>query len=426
MPRGLPRGSLLAAFRPDLYGLSFAFFTKDVAFRVLRAVRERFPSLPIVCGGAMPTASPEDVLADAPADVCVLGEGEAALVDLAGHYAGRRPALEGIPGIVFRASDGRFARTAARPPAAIDRIPPPAWELVDFARYKGWHIRMASPQAHVLVSRGCPFDCSYCSNPVWKYGKPWVRTRSPEGIAAEVRLLYGRGVREIYLSADEFNVEERWALEVCRAIEGLGLRDLYFNCNLRPGLVTPALAAALRRINLWVAHLGVESGNDRTLAGVGKGVTLEMIEQDCRVLKGEGVSVFGFVMLYHAWEEAGELRWETPADVDRTLAFCRRLFKARLLDYISWQVATPMPGSRLWATAQRHGLLPGREIRSVFDMNLRLPGLRRADVRRSLRRGLWLKNAAFLRSGRVHFGHVRAVAANLKVMLGLGPPGGAY
>ena len=60
-----------------------------------------------------------------------------------------------------------------------------------------------------------------------------------------------------------------------------------------------------------------------------------------------------------------------------------------------------MPGSRLWETARRHGLLPGREIRSVFEMNLMLPGLRSADVRRSLRKGLWLKGAGFVRSGRL-------------------------
>ena len=375
----------------------------------------------------MPSSAPEAVLAEAPADICVQGEGEAALLDLVECFAGRRPSLNEIPGIVFRAPGGRFVRTSPRPPAAdIDRIPPPAWDLVDFGRYKGWHIRRAAPQAHVLASRGCPFDCNYCSNPVWKYAKPWVRLRSPDGIAAEVRHLYRRGVREIYLSADEFNVEERWALEVCRAIESLELRDLFLNCNLRPGVVTPALAAAFRRINLWVAHLGIESGNRRTLEGVGKGVTPEVIERDCRVLKSEGVRVFGFVMLYHAWEEGGKLRWETPDDVDGTLAFCRRLFKRRLLDYISWQVATPMPGSRLWETARTHGLLPGREIRSVFEMNMKLPGLRPADVRRSLRKGLWLKGVGLVRSGHVNFGHLRAVGANLKVLLGLGPPGGAY
>jgi hypothetical protein len=85
-----------------------------------------------------------------------------------------------------------------------------------------------------------------------------------------------------------------------------------------------------------------------------------------------------------------------------------------------------MPGSRLWTTAEKHGLLPDHEIRGVFDMNLKLPGVRPGDVRRSIRKGIWLKGTSLFRSGHVNFAHLKAIRANLKVMLGLGPPSGAY
>jgi hypothetical protein len=67
-------------------------------------------------------------------------------------------------------------------------------------------------------------------------------------------------------------------------------------------------------------------------------------------------------MLFHAWEEKNRLHFESPAEVDNTLRFCRYLFRdIGSLDYISWQVATPMPGSRLWETAQKYNLLPEDE-----------------------------------------------------------------
>ncbi|MCJ7610943.1 MAG: B12-binding domain-containing radical SAM protein [Candidatus Aminicenantes bacterium] len=417
----------LDAFRPDIYGLSFAYFTRELAANVIGRVRSRFPALPIVCGGPMPTASPRQILEETAADVCVRGEGEEALCDLVDSFGGRGRGLKDIPGIAYTTPDGKVVETAHRTPVSdLDRIPLPAWDLVDFRKYGGWYMHRASPQAHVLANRGCPYDCVYCSNPVWKYGKPWLRLRSPAGIAEEVRLLYGLGVREVYLSADELNVNERWAREVCEAIAALGRRDLFLNANIRPDVMTPELAQAFRRAGLWIAHLGIESGNQKTLDGVGKKVTLEQIVDCCRILKGAGIKVFGFVMLFHAWEEAGHLRWESPEDVDRTLVFCRRLLKDKLMDYLSWQTATPMPGSRLWDIAVRHGLLPHRAIRGIFERNLRLPGVTDKDVQRALRRGLWLKGLAALRNGGFPIRHVHAVLANAKVMLGLGPPRGAY
>lgn len=415
------------AFRPDLYGLSFSYMTRRPAYRLIREVKACFPDLPVVCGGAMATAAPFEVLASSPADLCVLGEGENAICDLAERFRGGQTRLENIPGLVFRDAYGRAVETPPRRPVRdIDTLPFPAWEETDFRRFPGWHIRRSSPQTILLVSRGCPFNCVYCSNPVWKYAKPWVRLRGPESIAREVRLLYDLGAREIYLSADEFNVEEKWAVDVCRAIADLGLSDLYFNANLRADVMSPALARAFRSINLWLVHLGIESGNQRTLDGVGKNIRREQIVDACRMLKAEKVKVFGFLMLYHAWEEEGKLCWESPRDVDRTLDFCRKLYRAGLMETMSWQVALPMPGARLWDIALRHRLLPDHDIRTVLAPNLNLPGVTPRDVARSLRKGLWLKGMSLVRSGRLNLRHVTAVWANLKVLLGLGPPRGAY
>ena len=418
----------LARFRPDMYGLSFSFFTRPLAARVIEQVRARFPGLAIVCGGPMPTAAPRQILEGTAADICVLGEGERTVCDLAESIGeGQASGLGKIPGIVFKTPSGSIVETAPRPPEAdLDSLPLPAWDLVDFKKYGGWYMHQGSPQAHVLASRGCPHDCVYCSNPVWKYGRPWLRLRSPGLIAEEVELLHRRGVREVYLSADELNVNETWAREVCEALSALGHRDLFFNANIRPDIMTPELARAFRRAGLWIARVGIESGNQKTLDGVGKKVRLEQVVDCCRILKAEGVKVFGFIMLFHAWEEGDELRWESPEDVDRTVGFCRRLIKDKLMDYMSWQIATPMPGSRLWDIAVRHDLLPRHEIQGVLALNLRLPGVTDKDVRRALRKGLWLKGRAALRGGRVPVRHVHAVLANAKVLLGLGPPRGAY
>lgn len=410
----------IADFEPDLYGLSFALWTKRLAYRVMNEVKTRFPDLPVACGGAMPTAAPEDVLKNSRADLCVMGEGEECILDLAKYCRKEIPDLKDIAGIAFRNSRGEIEITEKRPFIAdIDQIPMPAWSIVDFDKYHGMHIRKKSPQTHLLVSRGCPFDCNFCSNPVWKYNKPWLRARSASHIAAEIELLYGLGVREIYLSSDEFNFSETWALDVCDAIAALSHKDLYFQCNIRADIMTEDLALAFSRINLWMVHLGIESGNQRTLDGVGKKVTLRQISDACRVLKKFKIKVFGFVMLFHAWEENGVLCWESPADVNNTLVFCRKLLSGKLIDYMSWQVASPMPGSRLWKLAVQHNLLPAHDVDTVWKQNLMLPEVAPRDVQWALRKGIVLKDFYLIKNGNINWRHMDRVWSNLKLLAGL-------
>jgi radical SAM superfamily enzyme YgiQ (UPF0313 family) len=409
-------------FSPDLYGLSFALWTSKLAYKTMRAVKERFPRLPVVCGGPQPTASYTEALNHGHADVCVLGEGEATMLDLVNHFRTAKPDLSEIPGLAYKGADGQIITTGSRSFIRdLDTIPLPAWDMVDLHPYTGMHINRATPQTHMLVSRGCPFDCNFCANPVWKSAKPWVRLRSPANIAEEVRLLYQRGVREIYMTSDEFNVTEKWALDVCAAIEALGYRDLYFQCNLRADICTEKIAKAFARINLWLVHLGIESGNQRTLTGIGKNTKVEEVERTCRLLQQEGIKVFGFVMLYHAWEEDGRLCWESNDDVNNTLRLCRKLLSQNLIQYMSWQVATPMPGSRLQALAEKHSLLPTREINNPWTHNLLLPGIGPADVRRAVRKGMLLKDYYLLRNGNLNRKHLWRAWTNVRVLLGLDP-----
>jgi radical SAM superfamily enzyme YgiQ (UPF0313 family) len=409
----------IARIQPDLYGISYASFTSPLAHRTVAAVRARFPKLPILAGGPHPTAAWEQVLGETEVDLCVIGEGEAVFGDVVAHYAGQGKTLEEITGIAFR-REGIPFRTEKRPPIKdLDTIPVPAWDLIDFSKYKGMHVRRADPQTYIVVSRGCPYKCGFCSNPIWKESKPWVRLRGAESIAAEVEQLYQRGIREVYLSADEFNVNFDWPVKVARELQKLGHSDLFFQCNVRADKVTEELAREFRKMNLWMVHIGVESGNQRTIDGLKKHINLDQVVQACRIFQAEGIKVFGFLMMYHAWEEDGALAFESPADVDKTFAFARRLMRDKLINYMSWQVATPYPGSRLWGTARKFGLLldPHR-IGDVREKGMNLPGVTERDIRRSLRQGYALKSWYALKSGHIGWKHITRIRQSLAVILG--------
>jgi len=408
----------IAQIQPDIYGLSYASFTSPLAHRTIAAVRKQFPKLTIIAGGAHPTAAWEQVIRETAVDVCVIGEGEDVFCDVVAHYAGQGKSLDAIPGIAFRRNGEPFRTERRIPIKDLDSIPVPAWDLIKFTKYKGMHLHRAQPQAYIVVSRGCPFDCWFCSNPIWKESKPWVRMRSAKAIAEEVEGLYQQGIREIYLSADELNVNYEWPIEVSQELQNLEHSDLYFQCNVRADKVNEELAREFRKMNLWMVHIGVESGNQRTINGLKKRIELDQVVNACRIFQAHEIKVFGFFMLYHAWEEDGQLAFESPEDVNITFEFARSLLREKLINYMSWQVATPYPGSRLWGTAHKFGLLPDSQRLGDFrERAMNLPGITEKDIRRSLRTGYFLKTWYAFKSGHINWRHLTRARQVIAIML---------
>ena len=419
----------LRDIQPDLFGVTVSAITSKLSYDTIAAVKNNFPGLPILCGGPHATAAPEHVFESCPVDVCVRGEGEITFTELIECFAGEGKKLDEIDGITYRGGDGKLTHTAKRAYVKdLNTIPMPAWDkVIDFNAYTGMHFSKATPQSYVLCSRGCPFDCNFCSNPIWKDNKPWVRMRSPEKIAEEIQWLYELGVREIYLGADELNVKLEWAEEICDRIAALRHNDLFFHIDARADKLTSSLAQKMAKINIWMAHLGIESGNQRTLDGIGKRIRLEQIIDSCRMFQEAGIMVFGFMMLFHAWENKhGNLCWESVEDVDNTIAFAKKLLRQKLLDYISWQVATPWPGSRLWDVAEKYDITIDPEtFHGIRTMAMRLPGITDREVKRAVRKGVAMKTFYALKSGNINMRELwRRGSESVKNIIGIGTYGG--
>ncbi len=404
-------------FRPDLLGLSFTSIGKTNAYAAIDGVKERFPELPIICGGAHATIAPEEVLTETAADYCAIGEGEATFADVLRLRRGELKPQD-VAGLAWREA-GRVKFSPPRPPLAdLDEIPIPAWNLIGLDEFLGPQVRKNSPATAVLASRGCPFRCVFCSNPVWKAARPHYRHRSPDNLAAEIALLYEKGFRELYIRSDEMNIDLDWALAVCRAIKALGVDDMAFQMNLRADKMTDELADALAEIDCWLVHLGIESGNDRVLKGIKKHITTAQVESTCRTLKARGIKVFGFMMMFQAWEEDGRLNYETVEEVEQSLKFVRRLVGERLLDYMSWQVATPVPGAELYDIVKRHGLMKeGPRVRNMWELHFDLPGVDEKTLKRLRLKGMLLQSYLYLKSGRIQWRHWRKIADKIVSMI---------
>lgn len=408
----------LKQISPDLYGISFATILKETAYKTIKEVRKKFPDLPIICGGAHPSADPEEILNVTDADVCIIGEGEVTTQELVNHFLNEKSNLNEIHGIAFK-ENGRIIRTPPRPLVKdLDLIPMPAWDLIDFRNYSGITIKKKSPDTSIVTSRGCPFNCTYCSNPVWKANKPWVRARSAKNIAEEIQYLYERGIREIYIRADEFNIKIKWCLEVCDAIQKLDLKDMYFQCNLRADKFPEELAKVMSETNFWMAHLGIESGNQRCLDGINKRISISSIIKTCQRLKKYDIKTFGFLMMFNIWEENNTLQFESPAEVERTFAFARYLLQHKLISNISWGYATPIPGSELYQIAKKYNIIkPNLKEINPWEITVNLPNVSEKTMLRIRRKGMILQGLYGILSGNLNWRNWRHILSKVKYII---------
>jgi len=334
--------------KPDIYAISFTTPRRDLSYETISRVKALGLDMMIIAGGPHPTIDPQDVLTNTAVEVCIVGEGEETCTELIKKVQSKEPIID-IVGTVNRQKNNGLRPLLRN----LDFLP--AWDIIDFENYDV-AVSKKKRMAYMLPIRGCPNYCTYCSNPVWKLEKPWIRQRSPKNIAEEVNYLYSRGIREIYIRSDTFNVDIKWCLEVLNEIEKLNLKGMTFQCNLRADKLNDELAKKLNDVNVWLVHIGLESANDRVLKGIGKNATQADNVQTLELLKKYQIKVYGFLMLYNAWETQGKLEYETPEEVNNTLEFAKNCLRDNLIEFISWSITNPIIGSKLYHIAQKYGI----------------------------------------------------------------------
>jgi radical SAM superfamily enzyme YgiQ (UPF0313 family) len=368
------------AIKPDIYAISFTTPRRDLSFETVAKVKALGLPMLMLAGGPHPTINSADVLKNTAIDVCIVGEGEETCTELIKRVQAGQPITD-VVGTVNREKNNGLR------PLLKDIDFFPAWDLIDFDNYEA-AVSKKTHMAYLLPIRGCPNYCTYCSNPVWKLEKPWIRQRSPKNIAEEINYLYGRGIREIYIRSDTFNVDIKWCLEVLGEIENLKLKGMKFQCNLRADKMNDELAKKLHDVNVWLVHIGLESANDRVLKGIGKNASQADNVRTLELLRKYNVKVYGFLMLYNAWEADGKLEYETPQEVQNTLDFAKNCLRDNLIEYISWSVTNPIIGSKLYHIAQKYGI-------SAYNVKIgncmRLPGISEQQMVEHVKQGMILQ-----------------------------------
>ena len=196
------------------------------------------------------------------------------------------------------------------------------------------------PWSPILSSRGCPYQCYYCSKKV--FGSKW-RPRMPQSVAGEIKYLVDKfGVREIDFYDDCFNLDIKRAEKILDMITPLKL-CLRFSNGLRIDKITPQLLAKMKAAGAQFIAYGIESGNQAILDRIPKKITLGQVRRAVAWTKEAGIEVMGFFML--------GLLGDTVKTMQETIDFAKSLD----LDYTNFSIATPYPGTRMWDMVKAKG-----------------------------------------------------------------------
>jgi anaerobic magnesium-protoporphyrin IX monomethyl ester cyclase len=325
-----PVAKAIREFSPDLVGVHTKTLTLERSLAVARLAHKARAFA--VAGGPDAATRPETYLTDA-FDAAGLGEGEETLTELSRCVASGADS-RGIAGLAVR--DGvQVVRGPPRPfLPSLDELPLPAWDLVDMDRYLStWQRSTGDRRMAVLTSRGCPFDCAWCSKPT--FGRSF-RQQSVGRVIAELRALRDQyHVDYVRFCDDVFGIQRAWLEDLLDRMLGeeLGLR---FECLARVDLLKPDLLARMRRAGLERVYVGVESGSQRMLDTMNRGTKLSQVERAAEALRREGIRQFWFLMLGYPGE--------TLEDIEATLQLFRRFSP----EEYSVSIAVPVPGTRFY------------------------------------------------------------------------------
>lgn len=336
--------AVLTEFKPDVVGVTCMTPMVVETHLVAACVKAFRKDLPVVVGGIHASVMPDDVLTDGNIDVIVRGEGEITFHELIEAFRSGAE-LGSIAGLTYRSGD-QIVSTPNRPLLEdLDSLPLPARHLVN---YEGYHqvpdAVFAKPLREILTSRGCPFQCIFCSARLMSGFK--YRYHSPGRVLEEVDLLVNQyGARQIAVLDDNFVVERQRTIDICEGLMRRGLhKRLVWTTAARADQVDLELLKLMKRAGFVLVSFGVETGTARLLKMIQKSETMEQIRQAVDWSHQAGLKVRGTLIL--------GLPTETVADSRATIEWA----KALNLDFAKFSLATPYPGTVLYDLALKQGM----------------------------------------------------------------------
>jgi len=323
---------VLERFEPDLVGITAYTVHVNVVRRLFAQVKRWNPDIVTVVGGHHATVQPSDFRSP-DIDLVVAGDGIATFREVVARLENGR-ALAGIPGVALGSAGDALAALAPAPLGDLDDCPPPLRSLTGAHRHR-YYSEWMRPLASVRTSKGCPFRCSFCAQ--WKIAGGRYLRRRPELIVDELATIEEP---YIFFADDESLVDVKRMERLATLIAEARLDKSFFLYGRSDTIAAnPGLVARWRDVGLERVFVGLEFFRDEDLRYVGKRSNVADNDRAVRLLQSLGIDIYASFILRPEF---------TRDDFAALRGYCRRLD----LDFASFAVLTPLPGTDLYAELQ--------------------------------------------------------------------------
>ncbi len=328
----------LAAHKPQLlviYDDGFNYLTKmcltnmrDAALEMSKMAKATGAKV-VVCSSDS-TDHYEKYL-DAGADAVILGEGEAALLELANCIEAGQSDFSKILCLAYRENGQTVLSGKRQVIKDLDSLPAPAWDLITIAPYQDAWKKHGYFSINMATTRGCPYKCNWCAKPI--YGNRY-NSHSPAAKAEELAYLVKHfGAQHIWFADDIFGLKPGWVQEFSKEMKQRGIK-IPFKIQSRADLLLQSdTVAALAEAGCNEVWIGAESGSQKVLDAMDKGITVAEIKQARAMLKQHGIRAAFFLQFGYLGE--------TWADIEATIA----MLLETMPDDIGASVSYPLPGT---------------------------------------------------------------------------------
>jgi radical SAM superfamily enzyme YgiQ (UPF0313 family) len=361
--------TVIKKFKPDIIGFQVKTPNyKDAVAATKLSKEENVPF--VVWGGHHPSPLAEECASIPGVDIVFRGEAEYTFRDFVIAIDEGKD-WKNIAGITYMDEFG-FPHNTPNAPLIkdINELPFPARHLLPMDKYRIFG--SSFPATTMITTRGCPYDCEFCSVTSF-YGAKW-RTRTPENIAAEMAELADENIKAVAFVDDLFFVSRKRVFEVCKAIQDID-REIYWGATVRADRSDYKMLSTMRKTGCRLVFAGVESYDQGILDSVKKGTKTSEIEKFFQVTRKAGLDTlasfsFGFP-------------GETIETVRKTVKWAVETLDPSLAIFT---ISTPYPGTPFFDKMDREGKIVERDYSkyTLFNPIVDITGITREDLKKEV------------------------------------------
>ncbi|VVB83580.1 Radical SAM superfamily protein [uncultured archaeon] len=329
---------------PDL----FAFETKTPVikqhWKIINALKEKFPRMKIALLGDHTTSFPEESMKNSKVDFVLCGgDFDFSLLELCSWI--KKKSKNCPKGIYYRKNDRIINSGKIILKHNLDELPFIDRELTKWGLYEKEYNLQGKPFFYIMSGRDCWWGkCKFCA---WPILFPCFRVRSVENVLNEIGILIEKyNAKEIFDDSGTL-MTGKWLKDLCEGLIKRGYsRKIKYSCNMRFGALNQEEFDLMKKAGFRLLKFGLESANQKTLDRLNKGIKIKDIFEGCRMAKKAGLTVHLTMIVGYPWE--------TKEDALRTFQLAKKLMQSGKADLLQATVLVPYPGTPLWKEAKEN------------------------------------------------------------------------